>query len=846
MFECPIDYFIDNLVFSSDKSCWGIYELAGYSYDMLSENKQHGILRDLIRFLSNTPSEAKIMIIPIKQDLGKNFDTLMEGLNPNDPLYARACHMVSEHREHLEEFEDYSDDHRTFVAFKLQRGDEIDLTITRIKDLFKFFIGTVKNGIDNFLYADTKDIPLYKIDDFQRENRKIHEEQNLYLPIEPTKTSTTQWILRRCVYRGLEKEVKLYKQAQKDWSPPTKTISFGPDQEYLRADQKALVNLFNGVISRRARTLRIEHERETSYQSFLTITNIPDLDFPGQEWIYMLQQMNLQAEICIHIRTIAFDRSMKKIENQRRRVKSQLKNIENAKADPPTELVEAAEEIEMFEAELRSGGSRLPMLESSIVVCLADENADNLNKKVNVVQKTLEGLSFIVQQPLTDQFKLFLQCLPSTGITINDFVQRLTPMAVAGGLIGASNNLGDDNGFYIGKTGLNLEALEQGVGKNVLLNLSLACLNDISAAAAFYGNLGFGKSFNANLLVYLHVMLQGAYGLIIDPKGERSHWQEEMKALDKYLSSITLSADPEFKGMLDPFNVFRDNLSEASELAINVISEFFEIGQKDNEYIVLVEATKRIKTYKKPSMESLTEILENFHQKDELKQTATMLARRIRTLSDAGMAQLLFGNGSEKAIQLSNRMNIIHVQNLRLPTPETPKEQYNPEERTSSVLMMVLAAFARRFMHTRPNNFKIVLLDESWVFSKTTQGERLITESARLGRSLYAAVLLNGHSVLDLPNEAVRNAITYKFFFRTENKNEAERMLTFMNLEITDANIELIMSLKKAQCLFQDRQGRVGILQFDVVFSDLAEIFSTTPEDVATLDIKEDKKELAS
>jgi hypothetical protein len=60
-------------------------------------------------------------------------------------------------------------------------------------------------------------------------------------------------------------------------------------------------------------------------------------------------------------------------------------------------------------------------------------------------------------------------------------------------------------------------------------------------------------------------------------------------------------------------------------------------------------------------------------------------------------------------------------------------------------------------------------------------------------------------------------------------------MLDFLKLEKTTANIDLITGLGNAECLFQDLEGRTGILQFDAVFADIVDIFSTTPVDKSDL-----------
>lgn len=56
-------------------------------------------------------------------------------------------------------------------------------------------------------------------------------------------------------------------------------------------------------------------------------------------------------------------------------------------------------------------------------------------------------------------------------------------------------------------------------------------------------------------------------------------------------------------------------------------------------------------------------------------------------------------------------------------------------------------------------------------------------------------------------------------------KLEVDQMLEKMAREYTAT------SLANRQALYQDMNGRVGVLTFDAVFSDLIETFSTTPTD---------------
>ena len=74
-----------------------------------------------------------------------------------------------------------------------------------------------------------------------------------------------------------------------------------------------------------------------------------------------------------------------------------------------------------------------------------------------------------------------------------------------------------------------------------------------------YGNLGGGKSFNANLIVVLHVLF-GSSALIFDPKSERSHWAAKLDFMGDLISIVRLTPNDEDKGKLDPFNLYNDNI----------------------------------------------------------------------------------------------------------------------------------------------------------------------------------------------------------------------------------------------------------------------------------------------
>lgn len=824
MYKCPIDYYTDNLVFNADKSCWAVFRLQGFNYDYLSTQGKINKLAQLARVFMGIMSYAQILVVPIEQDLKEHFKNLKKRMNENDVLHTTAIQQIEMTEEYLQEKirrAGLVNDYATYFIIKLSVAAEYE-SLEKMGDFVQYLIKDPINAINVQMNLDTKDILASKIVSYQKMADKWLDDNNYKMSMQATTPEETQWLFRRMPYRGTGIATKLfYKNVKEEsWVPEAEAVMVDKEK-IIRPYNRDIVNLFSGSMETDTRKLKVTTGFSTSYQTFLPISWIPEQnDFPGKEWIYALQKENLQAEVCIHIKVIPHKSALHQLDLKKREINSQIKHIEDAHADIPEDLYVSKEYADCMEQELKV--DRAPVLESSITICLADEKEEELEKKCSRVKEIYDDMNFIVERPLSDQLKLYMSFIPSVRLLVKDFVLRLTPITLASGMVGVTRELGDRRGGYIGTIGKE--------NKPVFYSPELACLMNMSPAATFFGDLGTGKSFNADILIYLMV-LYGGYGLIIDPKGERAHWETELLALRGLISTITLGADDSDKGKLDPYNIYPDRLAEANELALNVLTDLFGIDPKSDEYTAILESQQRM--VKQPgvsSMMKLAETMEKMPASDELCKVAQSLARKIRLQRNNGMAGLLIGIGEEAAIRLDNRLNIIQLQNLKMPSPETPKLDYTRDEMLSVILFGQISAFVKKFAMVKRSVPKGVLIDESWAVSATKEGRNMEEFISRMGRSLFTCIIYNGHSTKDLPTEGIKNSITYKFVFRSSNnREEAERLLAYIGLEVTPENMSVIQNLGAGQCLFKDLYNRVGVLQFDPVFQDLFDVFSTTP-----------------
>lgn len=849
MYDFPIKYFADNLVFNHAKNeCWAHFKMEGIMYDFLKDETKIQALNTLALFLSNIGQEAKILIVPIAQDVDAHYDRLIGELDQSNSLYQKTLAHATGTREHIKnkiKRKGMSNDFNIYVATKLNLQESL---LKDLKDAFSYFIQHPLNTFEEVLGTKTKTILERELQIFQELSAEYYKRQSKRIRLTKTDETTTQWLTRRAFKRGLG-EVKIrenwYKSLQgkawmkrkqrrvegereaiertmnRPWSPFfQRTIKNG---EYARlVESEQLLTMAQGLVDQHSesRTLLIHQEDgRTSYQAFLSISHIPDgIVFPGSEWLLVLQDFPIQTEVCIHIDTKEHKESIRSVGKQKRDIKGQIEHIDGSKEEVPDDLLDSKESADRLESELKA--TRAPITRASITICVAADNKEDLEDRTAFIKEFYEDQNFMIERSYSDQLKLFMEFLPGTGRYVTDYIQPLPPRTLAGSMFAATRQLGDNVGPYIGTTGV--------VEKNVYLDIGRACLLNRSASAFFFGTLGGGKSFNANLLAYLNVMY-GGKALIFDPKGERTKWLRLLPELQGQINVITLSPSKEDKGKLDPYIVYRDDVEAASELATNILAELFKLNPKDDEYIAILEAINQLKKIPNRCMIKLAEILGTFPESDELATAARKLARRIKLLRDNGMAGLLFGDGTEEALSFKNKINILQIQNLALPSAGTVKEDFNQDEIISTVLMLPIASFAKKFAMSGEDLFKLVLFDESWGLKATTMGLKMMDFLARMGRSLYGGCIFIGHSVDDLGEGGIKNAISYKFCFQMAERKETIKALEFMKLEVTEENILEIESLGNGECLFQDLEGRVGKIKFDVVFEHLLEAFKTTP-----------------
>lgn len=819
--EFPIKYFEGNLVFSQDGTCWAYYQLAGYNYDFLADDEKDIIFTKIKQFFWQINLDTHLLVVPNFQSIQEKHDRFKSKLS--GPLKDAASKHTDDAAVQLEKMlGKEGTEYRFFIGVKLQKPENNKKKTSFIQDLkeaWKEFIG----GINESSGLDTPEIVEDEIDRYRKSERRVFNKVATRLKADPVTEEDLQWLIRRNWYRSIGKAPII-----KNWSPAY-TVNYKEYEEGEITVRRPLyhdvLRLSEGLVDdspKRSLILKQMHEgiEAEGHVAFLTIANVPyEMQFPGEEWMYVIQNLDFPVEISVRTETMENRKALSSVRNAQKELKDQDRHARETGNDTGLNVLDGRAEAQELEAHLQK--SRMPLIKTSIILAVSATNEDELKRRCDTVKDMYLDMMFQVEQPYGDQWLAFNEFIPGAKRYIKDYIHFMEPATVAGGMFGATKQLGDGEGFFIGSTGI----LDQPV--YIMPNRAAQGIRGTKTnalSAAFLGSLGGGKSFSSNLITYLSV-LSGGKALVIDPKGERGNWKNDLHDLGEQVNIISLSSDEKDRGRLDPFSLHEDR-KEATVLAMDILTFLTGVRTNDSEkFPKLTEAVNDVAKLENPCLLKVVDYLLKSND-----YAAKQLGEHIRSFSELSFAQLLFGDGkNDAAINLQTALNVLQIQNLELPAPDTPQEKYNLSEMLSVAMMLPISSFALKFIHSDRRIFKTVLLDEAWAVLNTSQGSHLATRLVRAGRSMNAGIYFVTQNANDLLDEKMKNNIGMKFAFRSTDPNEIENVLSLLNLKNTEYNASTLRELQNGQCLFQDITGRVGVVSINALFKDLFDAFDTRP-----------------
>ena len=806
----PIKYIDNNLVWNKDNEVFAYYELIPYNYSFLSA-EQKFIVHDSFRQLIAQSREGKIHALQIATESSIRSMQEQSKKLVTGKLKEVAYQKIDEQTEALVSMiGDNQVDYRFFLGFKLMVTEE-QLNLKNIKKSAWLTFTEFLHEVNHTLMNDFVSMPNDEINRYMKMEKLLENKISRRFKVRRLEINDFGYLMEHLYGRdGIAYEDYEYQLPKKKLNKETLIKYYD------------LIRPTRCVIEESQRYLRLEHEDKESYVSYFTVNAIVgELDFPSCEIFYFQQQQfTFPVDTSMNVEIVENRKALTTVRNKKKELKDLDNHAYQAGSETSSNVVDALDSVDELETDLDQ--TKESMYKLSYVIRVSAPDLDELKRRCDEVKDFYDDLNVKLVRPAGDMLGLHSEFLPASKRYINDYVQYVKSDFLAGLGFGATQQLGETTGIYMGYS--------VDTGRNVYLQPSLASQGvkgtvTNALASAFVGSLGGGKSFCNNLLVYYSVLF-GGQAVILDPKSERGNWKETLPEIAHEINIVNLTSDKGNAGLLDPFVIMK-NVKDAESLAIDILTFLTGISSRDGEkFPVLRKAVRSVTQSDKRGL---------LHVIDELRREDTPIARNIAdhidSFTDYDFAHLLFSDGTvENAISLDNQLNIIQVADLVLPDKDTTFEEYTTIELLSVSMLIVISTFALDFIHSDRSIFKIVDLDEAWAFLNVAQGETLSNKLVRAGRAMQAGVYFVTQSSGDVAKESLKNNIGLKFAFRSTDINEIKQTLEFFGIDKDDENNQKrLRDLENGQCLLQDLYGRVGVVQIHPVFEELLHAFDTRP-----------------
>ena len=806
----PIKYIDNNLVWNKDNEVFAYYELIPYNYSFLSA-EQKFIVHDSFRQLIAQSREGKIHALQIATESSIRSMQEQSKKLVTGKLKEVACQKIDEQTEALVSMiGDNQVDYRFFLGFKLMVTEE-QLNLKNIKKSAWLTFTEFLHEVNHTLMNDFVSMPNDEINRYMKMEKLLENKISRRFKVRRLEINDFGYLMEHLYGRdGIAYEDYEYQLPKKKLKKETLIKYYD------------LIRPTRCVIEESQRYLRLEHEDKESYVSYFTVNAIVgELDFPSSEIFYFQQQQfTFPVDTSMNVEIVENRKALTTVRNKKKELKDLDNHAYQAGSETSSNVVDALDSVDELETDLDQ--SKESMYKLSYVIRVSAPDLDELKRRCDEVKDFYDDLNVKLVRPAGDMLGLHSEFLPASRRYINDYVQYVKSDFLAGLGFGATQQLGETTGIYMGYS--------VDTGRNVYLQPSLASQGvkgtvTNALASAFVGSLGGGKSFCNNLLVYYSVLF-GGQAVILDPKSERGNWKETLPEIAHEINIVNLTSDKDNAGLLDPFVIMK-NVKDAESLAIDILTFLTGISSRDGEKFPVLR--KAVRSVTQSDSRGLLHVI------DELRREDTPISRNIAdhidSFTDYDFAHLLFSDGTvENAISLDNQLNIIQVADLVLPDKDTTFEEYTTIELLSVSMLIVISTFALDFIHSDRSIFKIVDLDEAWAFLNVAQGETLSNKLVRAGRAMQAGVYFVTQSSGDVSKESLKNNIGLKFAFRSTDINEIKQTLEFFGIDKDDENNQKrLRDLENGQCLLQDLYGRVGVVQIHPVFEELLHAFDTRP-----------------
>ncbi|GAA1923658.1 ATP-binding protein [Streptantibioticus ferralitis] len=841
----PIRHVAGNVIWTVHGTCWGIWKVEGSGSAHASLTAKKRRLATIEALVKAVPGEAMLLSLCPQIDPATVVKRMTCGVDLEHPGSERYVELSLRVLDQLEGLE--LTGRTDWLAIPLSTGRRLDAVRSAVSAA----------RADLTLALGLLPAPIPASEEVARleEATRLRAKWPMGLRLRPAREAEILWIYGHAARRGvLEPLLPDPRAAREVLGRGRNVAALGEvilaEGALADADEGGAPSGVRGSARRQEaptrfsrRWLKVSTQWGDSYQALLGLSEMPRaFAWPGAELLASLDEHAFPVDWVVRLTTTAGRVAEAKSRRAARELASQPEEYGADPAGVPDSLEQDSEDLREYRTRLTANSTEVEVCVMA-AMCVWGATPDEAVARADQLAQNYSGSDYALTRTLGEQEALWYGMLPGARTPSVLLSYRQHTLARDFAMTGpySTSALGDESGPLFG-----LQLCGGGL-RPVHVDFAAAPRKQkASAAAAFLGELGSGKSTAMKSATYLTL----ASGHLLGRPGSRSRavivdrtpqqeWVRFAHACPGTQQVITVGTAA--KVSLDPLRVFHADPKQAARFTESFLTLLLGVAPMSEEGIALSEAIAAVLARPGASMNALHDELD---ARGRVDATCGLLARKLASHRAKDLAKTLFDPALPILDMASADVIVFSVANLELPTKEELTgarwDRLEYEKVFGRAVLYLVGAISRQIAFNPqraanphlPPEFTLAVWDECWWLTSSPEGLKLLLELLRDGRKHDAGVLVGSHDGEDIGpsdtemGQVVRGLIKRWFLFRQTDAELARRGLAVMGLPASEELLTTVQTelspvsedpeeqkLRAGQCLHRDLYGRTGGMQ---------------------------------
>lgn len=791
----PVIAFHRNVVFTRRGEAFALYRLAPQPYHYLPEEHRRAVVSRFEELLFGLEGRGQILLLWEEKDLDEGAYLAAAGADGANPPW-RSAEAARHARAARAAVSGGARVRRRYLVVELRSRDATK--VSGLRDLLSLASDL---ALEYFGLAAGGSVPPRRV------RAAMAAEAELYRRLRAYGLSRAEFADLDFIFRRTARRVGVL-------GPPLPSREGGaltPGMLAAFSEGAFLEEKINCVVVR-------DGLGRSHVQVFVTFADVPKrLSELGDEFLGSTDFFGDPADVVVHFEVVPPHRAIGKVRSKRLFLKGQMKEALQG-GDEPTELEQLGlHDSRLLEAKVESGQ---PLARVSFCFAVAAPTEGEAQAAATRLLQKFSSKGFRAVRPAGLQLKCLYSFLP--GAPPGAPMVECDPGYIAAAGPMASCELGDPHGFLLGWQGAVPVFWKPGRPATELNKTN---------AVLVTGSLGGGKSMTVKTLVYFAV-LAGGVAFVIDPK-------DEYRVFGKLFPTDVIDFSPRGGVKLNPFALSADP-QRAKSVALDYLCLALNAGNNEARRVALAQAVEMVaslppeKRHLGYCLAALRKLAAESQQR-AVREEAGQCALLLEYLRTSDVGSMAFGEGTSGAGPLSGGevIRVVNLKELPLPRRGADPSRITESERQGLALMYLAAAMAREVAFGLPRGLlKCLVFDEAWALFAVPEGQRLLEEVVRIGRTFNLIPVLISQNAGDFAtSKVVVNNVSNVFCFQANDEDEVAANLQFLGAGAGELNVNFFRNLVSGSAVFRDAEGRIGLLHVDPQPPYLLELFDTRPRE---------------